>query len=455
MPANDTTFKATSTELVWLGPTALAAHPANIRDDLGSTDLAELTASIAARGVLQPLIVVPDETGYRVVAGHRRCAAAVAAGVPFVPCLLRDDLAGAADQVITMLVENTRRRDLNVSEEARGYAQLALAGLSAARIAKATGARPALVKRSLTVADSAVATATTARYGLSLDQALAVAEFDENPEVVRLLVVTATKDPQRWDHVLARLRTDRDTEVAYDRAVAQLIDAGVQVVDEEALPGTARPVSRLTDEEGVPLDGDVHASCPGHVVVIDPYDPGQQTMFCVEPAAYGHRDRRSRHADPSPTATGDTGKSAETAKAERRAVIEGNRAWRAAREVRRAFLRDLLARKTAPKGALRYAVAAIVSSPERVGDGNEELVAALLGVETAPTGGWQPRRCAGPDAVSRAGDARLPLLLLAQVAADAETAMHDHVWRETQPSQAARWLTWLASVGYQLADIEA
>jgi hypothetical protein len=50
-------------------------------------------------------------------------------------------------------------------------------------------------------------------------------------------------------------------------------------------------------------------------------------------------------------------------------VIEGSRACRVPREVRRAILRDLVARKTAPIGVLRHAVDAIAACPEQVGNG--------------------------------------------------------------------------------------
>jgi ParB family chromosome partitioning protein len=442
-------------ELVWLDPATLVAHPANIREDHSDTDLLELTASVAARGVLEPLIVVPDSDGHRILAGHRRCAAAISAQVPSVPCIVRADLGAATDQVITMLVENTRRRDLTVIEEARGYAQLALAGLSAAKIAKATGTKATQVKRSLTVTDSQVALATAARYALSLDQALAVAEFDSDTEAVKLLVVTASNDPQRWDHVVGRLRADRDTQVAFDAAVARLTEAGLRVVAEDDLPEESRQLSELTDADAIALDATTHAICPGHVVVIDAYDPDQEVAFCIDPGAHGHHDRYAHRQSTVPSRTGPDGKLTEEAKADRRAVIEGNRAWRAAREVRMAFLRELLARKTAPNGTLRYAVETVVTRPERVGDGSEDMVTDLLGVKPTGGGEWSQHRATAAQLADQAVDARLPLVLLAQVAADAETAMHDHAWREDRPTQAARWLTWLAGVGYQLADIEA
>ena len=87
--------------LVWLDPRGLAVHPRNIRDDL--EDLSGLADSIAAQGVLEALTVIPhvaaDGTpGHQLVAGHRRAAAAILAGLTAVPCVLRPDLAldGAA-----------------------------------------------------------------------------------------------------------------------------------------------------------------------------------------------------------------------------------------------------------------------------------------------------------------------------------------------------------------------
>lgn len=203
------TARKQTEELVRLDPRSLAAHPANIRDSLGDADLAELAASVAERGVLEPLVVVPDGQGHRIVAGHRRNAAAIQAGLELVPCVVRTDLAGQADQLITTLVENTQRRDLSTAEEARGYHQLALAGLSAAKIAKATGAKSARVRQALQVAGSEMAARATARFDLTLDQGAALIEFDQDPEAIKLLVATAKQEPSRWDHVVARLRADR------------------------------------------------------------------------------------------------------------------------------------------------------------------------------------------------------------------------------------------------------
>ncbi len=107
--------------LLYLDPRDLLGHRGNLRRELG--DLTELEASIADEGVLQALTVVPAENDtFRVVAGHRRTAAASAvldagtwnpAIAPTVPCLVRPDLVDRpVDQIWTMLDENDHRTDL-------------------------------------------------------------------------------------------------------------------------------------------------------------------------------------------------------------------------------------------------------------------------------------------------------------------------------------------------------
>jgi ParB family chromosome partitioning protein len=101
--------------LVHLDPRDLAAHPANVRTSLDDID--SLAASIRQVGVLEPLVVVPlDEGGHRILAGHRRAAAAIQADLALVPCIERADLADS-DQHIAMLVENIRRQNLPTSKK--------------------------------------------------------------------------------------------------------------------------------------------------------------------------------------------------------------------------------------------------------------------------------------------------------------------------------------------------
>lgn len=112
-------------------------HPKNPRKNLG--DLTELTDSIRTFGVLQNLTVVPDGTGgYTVICGHRRLAAAEAAGLETVPCIVAEDM-DEKTQVSIMLLENMQRSDLTVQEEAQGLQMMLDLGSSIAEIVKETG----------------------------------------------------------------------------------------------------------------------------------------------------------------------------------------------------------------------------------------------------------------------------------------------------------------------------
>lgn len=104
---------------------ALEPSPFQPRAGIDREKLDDLIASIAANGVLQPLLVRPHPTSpgrYQIIAGERRWRAAQAVPLHEVPVLVRDldDRTAAA----AALVENLQRSDLNAIEEAEGYRRL-------------------------------------------------------------------------------------------------------------------------------------------------------------------------------------------------------------------------------------------------------------------------------------------------------------------------------------------
>src|SRR5687767_8967517 len=101
--------------------TSIYPNPEQPRSDFG--DLAELTESIKEKGVLEPLLVRPDDDGkFMIIAGERRWRASQAAGLTDVPCIeMKVDEKGLAE---IALIENLQRKDLTVWEEADGLAAL-------------------------------------------------------------------------------------------------------------------------------------------------------------------------------------------------------------------------------------------------------------------------------------------------------------------------------------------
>lgn len=103
----------------------LRPNPRNPRRRFVETDLDELSASIKARGLIQPIVVrpLPDVPGaYEIVAGERRWRAAQRAGLDEVPVVVVeiDDRASLEFAIL----ENVQRTDLNAIEEAAGYERL-------------------------------------------------------------------------------------------------------------------------------------------------------------------------------------------------------------------------------------------------------------------------------------------------------------------------------------------
>ena len=114
----------------------IAPHPDQPRRRFDEAPLAELAASIAARGMIQPVIVRPlGEGRYQLVAGERRWRAAQIAQVHEIPALIRD--LDEREVTALALIENLQREDLNPIEEAAAYQRLSeREGLSQADLAR-------------------------------------------------------------------------------------------------------------------------------------------------------------------------------------------------------------------------------------------------------------------------------------------------------------------------------
>ncbi|WP_066558044.1 ParB/RepB/Spo0J family partition protein [Croceicoccus bisphenolivorans] len=122
--------------LALLSVSSIEPHPENPRIHFEEGALEDLAKSIAARGVIQPVIVRPGEGGkYQLVAGERRWRAAQKAQVHEIPAIVRD--LNDRDVTALALIENIQREDLNPVEEARAYNRLASRdGMSQADIAE-------------------------------------------------------------------------------------------------------------------------------------------------------------------------------------------------------------------------------------------------------------------------------------------------------------------------------
>ena len=98
-------------------------NPYQTRSKFDPTQLEELARSIAATGVVQPILVRPLPNGrFQLIAGERRWLASQKVGKTTVPAILRQV---SDEQAMEMtIVENLQRADLNSMEQARAYERL-------------------------------------------------------------------------------------------------------------------------------------------------------------------------------------------------------------------------------------------------------------------------------------------------------------------------------------------
>src|SRR5438093_11438075 len=97
-------------------------NPNQPRKLFDSKALDELTASIRATGVIQPIVVRRHGDGYQLIAGERRWRAARQAGLDRIPAVVREATDGQSLEIA--LVENLLREDLNPIEESEAYQKL-------------------------------------------------------------------------------------------------------------------------------------------------------------------------------------------------------------------------------------------------------------------------------------------------------------------------------------------
>lgn len=278
-------------------------HPDNPRGSIGDVD--ELAASIKANGILEPLIVVPAaawskhddrlphcEAGdYVLIAGHRRKAAAVQAGQATVPCLVREDLVGAAAEV-AMLVENLQREGLSAIEEARGFSRLEEQGKSQREMARLVGCtQPHVSKRLalLKLPDDIVPLIGTA--DLPIAAAVELAKIGDEPKLIK----TVLKRPswQTVDQAVEAAIKDRDKATALDARKKQLRDSGIANIVKfpqygfYSSGGSQVPLKQLEDD-GVDITEHEHFACHAAAVGYTSYsDELRVEYICTNPPVHG------------------------------------------------------------------------------------------------------------------------------------------------------------------------
>jgi ParB family chromosome partitioning protein len=215
----------------------LRPNPRNPRKTFAEADLEDLSASIKARGIIQPIVVrtLPGVADvYEIIAGERRWRAAQRAGLHEVPIILVE-----ADDRLALelaIVENVQRADLNPIEEAAGYDQLiAEFSYSQSDLAQIIGKSRSHVANTLRLLKLPDSIKSLVNDGtLSAGHARALLSV-ANPEAVAKRVVAeglnvrdveriAQDEAQSADETKANMRRPRAAKDADTRALEQALE---------------------------------------------------------------------------------------------------------------------------------------------------------------------------------------------------------------------------------------
>ena len=475
----------------------------NVRDDAALD--AHFLASVREHGVLQPITATRSADGVEVRDGQRRTLAAREAGLVTIPVYVLDGAGtDAAERITHQIVTNDQRAALTDAQRVKGINQMLLAGVSAAKVAKALSVDRTTITAASTAGMSPTAMEALNDGQLSLTEAAALCEFDDDPAAVRALLDAA--GGAMFDHRVAQLRRDRQTAQARAEAETSWAERGFTILTERPMwRDTSRVLLRylrtadgheatlaavtdptrwavlLTEDTvlvdaatGEPVDeADVDWSTERapdrqpedgqrHAATVVEQSVWEPEYFCLDPAACGlaladflaSASPIVAGRDTDTDATLDGASLVEAQRAERRKVLVLNKLGLAAQDVRREFVRDkLLARKTPVKGAMVFIAGCVEQGPGLLTEhAGRQIAAHLLGVEGSALH-------AAVAKLTAAGDSRAQVLLLAMVLGALEARTPKDAWRSADSRYnprpgAAEYLRFLAGHGYPLSDVE-
>ncbi|UYG15794.1 ParB/RepB/Spo0J family partition protein [Brachybacterium huguangmaarense] len=253
----------------------LVPHEKNPRID--AAQVADLVESIREHGVEVPLVAAPQmgRDTLVVLAGHRRLTACHELGLATVPVDVRPDLVDARDQLAFMATENIHRDQLSAIEESRLFQDMLDLGWSQAQIAKATAVKRADVRDRVSLGKLAEATGEKVHRGqISIDQALVIAEFSDDPDTVAELEQHA--GTYSFDWATSRAKARREIRKDIEAAKREIKKRGLRLADSDTaeslldlwgedrfVPDNVTDDAEYSDETQAALAA-AHADCPGH-----------------------------------------------------------------------------------------------------------------------------------------------------------------------------------------------
>lgn len=252
----------------------------NPRSDVG--DVSELADSIASIGLLQRVVVRPQDDGsFELISGHRRLAAVTKLGWDSIPAEVQTHSDRDVD--VARLVENLHREDLKPVDEARGFQRLAeLHGMSQREIAERVACSQSHVSKRLALLalpiDALHALESDDSGGITLTEAETLLQLREHPKRMKNAFdhrSFSSIDGEVTRHLQA-IRLEETSKASKEK----LEKAGVQVLDN--VPYGDKKIARLgRSYSDLPIKVSDHAAEPCHAATVSSVD-GKSKYVCTD-----------------------------------------------------------------------------------------------------------------------------------------------------------------------------
>lgn len=383
MNTTTTTATATTSVTVELIDPNTAVLDANIRSN--PTLSPEFLAQIKTEGVRVPVLARRGDDGTIYVwDGQRRLLAAREAGLSGILAIFGTSDASKVARITDQLT-SFNRDDMSNTDRVAAFEQLALEGISVARIAKTTGTSKDTVNAALAVSKSTIAREALDSYPITLDVAMHLAEFDGQASATERILL-AVKHGHDLDHVVQRIRDDIAIDAIRERIAADYAAQGVRTLSSSDYDQFTN-LNRLTNapvgaEHRPEIRVDEHTECPGHALAIAVHglqdDDVRTYGVCTEPQH--HHDRWGGNTQAKAKLSELSDEEADVRRAERRTLIANNKAWDSAETTRRTWLSEFISRKTLPKDADTFAALTFTQHAFLVNSDNRSIAEEITGV---------------------------------------------------------------------------
>lgn len=433
---------AVPTEIQHLDIRSLHRDPHNRKPG----DCKELAESIREQGILQPIIVRPNKSGFMILMGERRWTAAKLAKLAHVPCIVRDDLtdAGAA---AAQIVENIQRKDIEPLEEARGYSRLLELKVAQSEIATRVGRSEAHVSKRLALLELPdVAQKELSAGNLTLDDAYELRVLKDMPK----LTAEAIKLGKQWRNMpsaIAQVKRVREEERARQAIEKQLRDEGVEIVPAPSHATKSKGLGKGYDE--LPFTKAQHAKEPCHAGAVDDHGRYVGNRYVRGPLAIYVCTDPSRHtakgASELKLPKGSMSRDRQISPAEKKQNAE-RAALNEAAKARRELLRELLKGRALGKPKMFEIVAQAIVARRGLHDW-AKLACDLLDLDGKEDGygtTLELYAAEGPSELLRAA------LAMAFAANEDAISGHYHRWTETDRD----YLETLEFHGHEITKVE-